>query len=264
MKKTSIFAATIFLFTLASVAKAKEHHFPPPAAFAAKVAPQNQPPQTLQQFVDQVFLMVTPIEIWCGPSRLGTATGFFFENDGKLFLVTNRHVVRVEGEHFFPDKLRVRLHINSQDHTQNEDYEIALYRDNKSVWREKPGVDLVAIELSKPDMLRFVLISLSPKFLPPNDLVISPGDELMIVGYPFGFSDALHNYPVVRTGAVASYYPTPFQGRPYFLVDARLHPGTSGSPVLTAPSNVMRTSGAAVYGATRASSNSSFSLKRSP
>jgi len=193
--------------------------------------------------------MVAPIEVWCGPSRIATATGFFFTNEEKLWLITNRHVVRDDERRLFPDKLRLRLHTNAQDHTQNTDYEVPLYRDRNSVWREKPGVDLAAIELPMQEMSHFVLIALAPSFLPPGNLVIAPGDEVLIVGYPRGFSDALHNYPILRTGAVASAYPVPFQGQPFFLVDARLHPGTSGSPVLAKPSNTMTTSsGTTVHG----------------
>lgn len=207
---------------------------------ARQVPPQNAV-QNLQQFLNQVWLIVTPIEIWCGPSQLGTATGFFFENEGRLYLVTNRHVVRIEEKKFFPDKLRIRLHTNPQDHTQNSNYDIPLYRDKKSLWREKPGVDLVAIELPKDDMRRFTFISLSPAFLPPGNIVLGAGDDVLIVGYPYGFSDTLRNYPVVRNGSIASPYPVPFEGHPYFLVDARLHPGTSGSPVLVKPSNILKT-----------------------
>jgi hypothetical protein len=199
--------------------------------------------------MDQVFLIVAPIEVWCGPSRIATATGFFFTNESKLYLVTNRHVVRDELNRLFPDKLRLRLHTNAQDHTQNADYDVPLYRDMKSVWREKPGVDLVAIELPMQEMMsRFVLIALAPSLLPPRDLVVGPGDELLIVGYPRGFSDLVRNYPIVRMGAVASSYPTPFRGQPYFLIDARLHPGTSGSPVFAKPTNIQRTSSMTLVG----------------
>jgi S1-C subfamily serine protease len=218
-----------------------------PALASSQTPPpqQSNKPQTMEEFLDQVWLMVAPVEIWCGPTLVATATGFFFENDGKLYLVTNRHVVRQDdparGEHTFPDKLTLLLHTNPQDHTQNTKYEVQLYRDKKSLWREKPGVDLAAIELPVQDMLRFKFISLDQKFLPPDDALLGAGDEVLIVGYPFGFSDKLHNYPVVRTGMVASAYPVPFEGHPFFFADARLHPGTSGSPVLTAPSMFLKT-----------------------
>jgi hypothetical protein len=211
----------------------------------AQAPPEQSNVQTMEQFLDQIWLMVAPIEMWSGPSKLGSATGFFFENDGKLYLVTNRHVVRQDdparGEHIFPDKLTLLLHTNPQDHTQNTNFDVPLYRDKKSLWREKPGIDLAAIELPVTDMHRFKFISMDQKFLPPDDVLLGAGDEVLIVGYPFGFSDTLHNYPVVRTGMVASAYPLPFGGQSFFLVDARLHPGTSGSPVLTAPTGMLKT-----------------------
>jgi Trypsin-like peptidase domain len=197
--------------------------------------------ETIQQWEEQFLLMVTPIEQWCGPSKLGTATGFFFLNDNHLYLVTNRHVVREDNSTIFPDKLRIRLHTNAADHTQNSSYDLPLYKNGISTWREKPGVDLVAIELSQTEMSRFVIKAFAPSFFAPADIVIATGDDVVVIGYPRGFSDVLHNYPVTRTGAIASAYPIPFNGQPYFLVDARLHPGTSGSPVLTKPSSTLLT-----------------------
>jgi S1-C subfamily serine protease len=207
-------------------------------------APQQPSPNlSPQQFLEQFLLVVAPIEIHCGPSRLGTATGFFFNNDGRQFFVTNRHVLRNEATSFYPDVLRLRLHTNPQDSTQNDYYNLSLYRSRTSTWREKPNVDLAAIEIPGSDMSRFVTKALHGQMLPPSDLVIALGDEVMILGYPRGFSDVLHNYPIARNGAVASPYPVEFQGNPYFLVDARLHPGTSGSPVLAKPGMIWRTSG---------------------
>src|SRR3989442_12382964 len=54
------------------------------------------------------------------------------------------------------------------------------------------------------------------------------------MGYPLGqYYDDVFNLPVVRNGTVASAYPMRFRGQPYFLIDSRLHEGTSGSPVMT-------------------------------
>lgn len=155
------------------------------------------------------------------------ATGFFFFNQDHLFLITNRHVVRKEADNFYPDTLRLRLHTNAQDPIQNDSYQLELYRNRVSVWREKANIDLVAIEIPREEIARFAIKALSAQQLPPPNLVIALGDEVIIVGYPRGFSDVLHNYPISRTGAVASPYPVDFQGNPFFLVDARLHPGTT-------------------------------------
>lgn len=58
---------------------------------------------------------------------------------------------------------------------------------------------------------------------------------MMAVGYPEGLSDEVHNLPIARNASLASSYMVPFNGKQYMLVDSRLHPGTSGSPVFTKP-----------------------------
>ena len=58
------------------------------------------------------------------------------------------------------------------------------------------------------------------------------GTPLLIVCFPLGFHDTLHHLPVVRQAVIASSYGLRFQGKGYFLTDARTHRGTSGAPVL--------------------------------
>lgn len=58
------------------------------------------------------------------------------------------------------------------------------------------------------------------------------GQAVLILGFPLGFHDTLHNLPIVRSAIIASSFSHPFKGEPYFLTDARLHRGMSGSPVI--------------------------------
>jgi len=59
------------------------------------------------------------------------------------------------------------------------------------------------------------------------------GQNVLILGFPLGFHDTVHNLPIVRNATIASSFAHPFKGEPYFLTDARLHRGMSGSPVIT-------------------------------
>lgn len=95
---------------------------------------------------------------------------------------------------------------------------------------------MIALELSSEQVGRFVLHSFTPSDLISSDLIVGVGDPLLVIGYPRGFSDEVHNLPIFRQATVASVYPVPFEGKPYFLIDSELHPGTSGSPVITQPS----------------------------
>jgi S1-C subfamily serine protease len=73
----------------------------------------------------------------------------------------------------------------------------------------------------------------------PERMVLSLGDSVLVLGYPMSFYDTTHNLPIAKTGTLASPFGVPFEGRPYFLIDANLQPGTSGSPVL-APAGSLR------------------------
>lgn len=61
-----------------------------------------------------------------------------------------------------------------------------------------------------------------------------------ILCYPGDFVDRSTYYPIMRNAVVASHYGNPFNGRPYFITDARMHDGTSGSPVLLTGLNVYK------------------------
>jgi hypothetical protein len=61
------------------------------------------------------------------------------------------------------------------------------------------------------------------------------------MGYPFGVYDDIHNITILRNGIIASAYPIPFRGEPYFLVDSNLEEGVSGSLVITKFKDTWRT-----------------------
>jgi hypothetical protein len=61
---------------------------------------------------------------------------------------------------------------------------------------------------------------------------VEVGSTLLVVGFPLGFHDTLHHMPVVRHAVAASSFGLRFQGKGYFLTDARTHSGTSGAPVV--------------------------------
>jgi hypothetical protein len=72
--------------------------------------------------------------------------------------------------------------------------------------------------------------------------VLQIGEDVLIMGYPLGkYYDEAYNLPIVRNGIVASAYPVPYKNNPYFLVEARLHKGTSGAPIVTKFKNIWKT-----------------------
>jgi S1-C subfamily serine protease len=232
------------LILLLSVASAQTAQTSTPAAPQQSFSPSTGITGEVQK---TLALVTAPIRIFCGESLMGTATGFFFASlDRKsLFLITNRHVVIQEpppGQsepRLYPDHLVLKLHTNDNDLKQSEDLTIPLYANKQKLWREvDPAIDVVSIDVRGLVTPRFDIGVFTSLNLLPNDVPVSLGDALVVIGYPLAFSDQVFNLPVAREGTVASAFPVPFQGKRFFLVDAKLHPGTSGSPVITRPSQL--------------------------
>lgn len=165
------------------------------------------------------------------------ASGFFFERDGRLFLVTSRHVVINEPTMHFPDCIEIELHIDKDNLVRATWYSIPLYRDGKSVWRQgiddAGTVDVVVIEIERDALPETTVYSaFTPQHLEILTEYAGVGSNLLVVAFPLGFHDTLHHMPVVRHAVIASSFGLRFQGQGYFLTDARTHRGTSGAPVV--------------------------------
>jgi|SRR5579871_4640844 len=187
--------------------------------------------------IESLLLAVTRISTAAGDKPLTNATGFFYERDDKLFVITNRHVVLDEATDHHPDRIDIELHTDADNAAQVAQHAIPLYRDGVAVWRQGSDsagiVDVVAIELERPTLPKDAFLR---TFRPGNMLEtldkIEVGTPVLIVGFPLGFHDTLHHLPVARQAVVSSAFGIRFQGYGYFLTDARMHRGTSGAPVV--------------------------------
>ena len=172
-----------------------------------------------------------------GGAVVGSASGFFYERQADLFLVTNLHVVDKRSN--LPDTLRLRLHRDANNIAANGELDVPLYSSGQPVWKahpKQPDADIALIKLDRAAVLKefFVRAWSKARFLPPQYL-LDPGEDVFIMGFPLAFHDVPHNLPIFRNAMIASSYRVPFRNQPLFLTDARLHPGTSGSPVITKP-----------------------------
>jgi hypothetical protein len=187
--------------------------------------------------IEPLLLTATRVLTYDGDRPLTNASGFFFERDGRLFLVTSRHVIIDEPSEHFPSRIEIELHTDPENMAESIGFSIPLYRDGKSIWRQgldtAGEIDVAVIELERSALpVTGVYRAFTPEHLPDPLGQVEVGTSLLVVGFPLGFHDTLHHMPVVRHAVIASSFGLRFQGKGYFLTDARTHRGTSGAPVV--------------------------------
>jgi hypothetical protein len=186
--------------------------------------------------IETIFLTATRVSTFAGARPLTHASGFFFEREQRLFLVTSRHVLIDRPSAHFPDRIEIELHLDERNMTRSTGFSMLLYRDGKSVWLQGADgagdVDVAVIEIDRAALpTGTVLRAFGCEHLQAMPAV-EAGSALLVVGFPLGFHDALHHLPVMRQAMLASAFGLRFQGQGYFLTDARMHRGTSGAPVV--------------------------------
>ncbi len=195
---------------------------------------QHQP----QPLIDSRLVRVAKVLTCRDGNIIGNATGFFFLRDGYLYFITNRHVVFDELNNLYPDALQVQVHNDPTDLKSHGELTVPLRSDNNApLWREHPtlgrAVDVVAVPINDPLVIaNWHVDTFGPADLFDEKLGLPLGQEVIIIGFPLGFEDSLHRLPLIRRATLASVYPLPFKGEPYFVTDAWMHRGTSGSPVV--------------------------------
>ncbi|MHA1283054.1 MAG: S1 family peptidase [Promethearchaeota archaeon] len=174
----------------------------------------------------------------------GQGTGFLFsyeiEPDKMIqFFVTNKHVIEnaEKGAILF--------------HEKKEGEDVVLL--GKSVtfgmdefekgWIQHPDddIDIVVmpitlnmIEKAKQQGKEVYFKTIPNKFVPTEEHIstnIDAIEEVIFIGYPKGIYDRKNLMPIVRKGITATPIPIDFEGKPQFLIDASVFPGSSGSPV---------------------------------
>ena len=175
-------------------------------------------------------------------NSIGTGTGFFFNFniDGQKipFVVTNKHVVRgmEEGVFFM---------------TEDDGNGSPIYTrhvkisttDFENAWLMHPdnSIDLCIMPMTYT--IKFALNNLHKQlFFKAFESTIVPNQEqlkeldiaenILMIGYPNGLWDSVHNMPIVRRGITATDVNLCHNGKREFVIDAACFPGSSGSPII--------------------------------
>ena len=187
--------------------------------------------------VEPLLLTSARISTFDGARSLTAASGFFFLRGERLFLITNRHVLLDPASEHRPNRIELSLHQRGGDLRLRNTLSLWLYEQGLAQWRQASDsggeVDVAALEIPLDAIpAGSAWRAFEPRHLwQPGDTV-RVGEALLVVGFPLGFYDTLHNLPVVRGAVLGSAFGVRFQGQGCFITDAPLHRGSSGAPVL--------------------------------
>lgn len=205
-------------------------------------------PLELTKFEEQIFFATIRVEAKDPHSdRRSIGTGFLVgyihpeqPNRGILTLVSCRHV-------FFGATGIVTTRLHMSQSPSNDLPQLGsqiqfgpLAPGDTYCEHPNPDVDVAAINMSFALEAREDVFArwLQPKqFLNFEHPALLPGLEVLFVGYPIGLYDQRNNLPVLRSGRIATMPKVDFEGRPEFLIDAHVYPGSSGSPVFVVLDN---------------------------
>jgi hypothetical protein len=186
--------------------------------------------------IDPIYISTVFIQRFFDELQKGSATGFFFTKDDKIYLVTNKHVVYGEtysqtGAKPEVNKFKVLVHSDRNNLTKNVTLELPLYIDGKPIWFEhsNPTIDVLLIPWEF-DRNQYVIATTDENMLDSKNIVIN-FEKIFVLGYPYGWFDRKNNLPITRIGHLSSPFGVPFNGEPVLLGDVETHQGMSGGPV---------------------------------
>jgi hypothetical protein len=211
---------------------------------------------------DTFHVISTLIEI-CAPGVKEQGSAFFYNQLGTkdplkekqnvkveaTWLITNRHVVlpKINGKEVIPDSVTFYLRKSIDERYNWEPITISKAELLKRAkFHQNDKVDVCAIRVldlliekikDSEDYLQWGGIS-SEQHLGKNNIFPEASDDAIVIGYPRGFYDWENLYPIIKSGIIASKWGANFNGNPYFLIDAKLFPGSSGSIVVLKPTNL--------------------------
>jgi hypothetical protein len=180
------------------------------------------------------------------------------DTEAKIFLVSNKHVLN-DDPNLRLQANEIKIHLNYREPDGKligKTGILPLNQDDGSKrWREHPlpDVDVIAFDVTQifvqfPQVERkwatYADLADRQKI---EEIDITIGEDIMVIGYPRGFRQGTTNFPLVRSGIIATRIGEPFIDEVEengtfrrrvvrgFLVDGATIPGSSGSPVVLKP-----------------------------
>lgn len=187
--------------------------------------------------IDSVLLALVRVRAFEQRRWLTGATGFLFQRDARLCLVTGRHVMVDAACGHHPGRLEIELHVDEANLARSIGFSIPLCSGGRATWRSGwdggGDVDVAPVEIDRSALpAGTALRAFTADHLQRPSPDAGIGTSVLVPAFPLGFHDTLDHVPVVRHAIVASSCGLRLQAKGYFLTDARTARGTSGAPVV--------------------------------
>lgn len=189
---------------------------------------------------EKLIYCTVRLQCKCRDNSISTGTGFFFNflKDEKgiclPFIVTNNHVIKDATEIGFC------LTICDKNFKSMHQYQqCKILIQDAIIFPHPKGIDLCIISISQTLSELSALgktplvTALDNHVILTNDQaqILSPIEDILMVGYPDGIFDSYNNLPVIRKGITATPIYEDYNGKKEFIIDIAAFNGSSGSPV---------------------------------
>lgn len=144
-------------------------------------------------------------------------------------LITAKHVF----DDMKGDSITIYARLKEKDIYITFPYKIRIRDGNNDLYASHPTQDVAAIPIMIPDSIDIQLIP--TKFLADDSTLIkndvTPGVKINCLGFPLVQNSNSADFPILRSGYIASYPIVPTDKYPTFLYDVTVFKGNSGGPV---------------------------------
>jgi hypothetical protein len=189
----------------------------------------------IDPFSDACF----PVWAMFGLQEIGHATASLWQHEGRIFLVTNWHVVAGRNPNTLscthkmgaiPDSLK--LEIDDQE-GKSVNYHFPLYDNDQPIWYIHPdfgkSIDIAALEVTGLIPKNTACINMLPQSVMDTHI----GTQLFVLGFPFDPRMSLSgHFPIWKAATVASEPDFSPDISRFMLVDTASRKGMSGAPVI--------------------------------